>query len=363
MANKRKAFHLSILFVCIVSFVLFGVTSGGKMSQDNTISNKDNAGKKIIFIHHSVGGHWLAHDGGGLVSALNNRGFYVNDITYGWQPRWMEDSSVKKVRNKIFEMVKYNPGGAFKIGDRTDIGNFYEWFVGADSLKIMGAVYRENNETTLYGEHANSTSEFPRKNPGEEIENEVVMIKACYPNSLYRGNGDEPSTTGDNPPRNFAADSKEHTVGNSKRIFNDILKYFKQRPDKFFVIVAAPPRRELPNSGNIARAFNNWLVYDWLKENDYVGKNVMVFDFYNVLTSGTDWKTNDLGQKDGNHHRIWNGKVQHLVQTNNNVLAYPRDGNDNHPSPAGLKKATHEFVDLFIDHYEKWKLTKLPSER
>ena len=39
-----------------------------------------------------------------------------------------------------------------------------------------------------------------------------------------------------------------------------------------------------------ARAFNNWLVYEWLK--NYKGFNVGVYDFYNTLT-GPD-----------NHHRI-----------------------------------------------------------
>ena len=124
MTNKRKAFYVAILLVCIVSIVLFGATPGGKMSKDDRISTKDNAAKKIVFIHHSVGGQWLAHDGGGLVSALNKRGFYVNDITYGWQPRWVDDSIVKKMRNKIFGWFKYSPGGAFKIGDRTDIGQY-----------------------------------------------------------------------------------------------------------------------------------------------------------------------------------------------------------------------------------------------
>ena len=41
---------------------------------------------KLVFIHHSVGGHWLAHDNGGLVSELNKNNYYVNDVTYGWEP-------------------------------------------------------------------------------------------------------------------------------------------------------------------------------------------------------------------------------------------------------------------------------------
>jgi len=49
---------------------------------------------------------------------------------------------------------------------------------------------------------------------------------------------------------------------------------------------------------------------DWL--DGYAHKNVFVFDYYNVLTSnGGSADTNDLNQSGGNHHRWWNGRVQH----------------------------------------------------
>lgn len=307
---------------------------------------------KLIFIHHSVGGHWLAHENGGLAAELNKRGFYVNDITYGWQPSWVEDTLAKRTRNKIYSLLKRNPGGAHKIGDRTDIGHFYDWFVGPDSQKIMKAVYTENNETTRFGDHSNGIP-----NPGLDLENDIVMIKPCYPNTLYLGNADDQAATGKNPPRNFTAGSPEHTIANAKRIYNDIIAYFKQRPDKFFIMVTAPPRMELPDDGKIARAFSNWLVHDWLRENDHENKNIMVFDLYNVLTSGPDWTKNDLDSKKGNHHRMWDGKEQHIVQVDHHLLVYPRNGKDNHPSKAGLEKATHEFCDLFVHHYQKWLQT------
>ena len=59
----------------------------------NEKSSENSSGKntrvvpiKLLFIHHSVGGNWLAHDNGGLVSELNKNKYYVNDITYGWNP-------------------------------------------------------------------------------------------------------------------------------------------------------------------------------------------------------------------------------------------------------------------------------------
>ena len=204
--------------------------------------------------------------------------------------------------------------------------------------------YKKNKGMNAIDRYVNFWYDNNLKLDNVFLENQIVMIKPCYPNSLYLGDGDDSAIVGDSPPRNFTADSQDHTVGNVKRIYNDILSYFKSRPDKFFVIISAPPRQELPDNGKVARGLSNWLVHDWLKENNYVNKNVMVFDLFNVLTSGPDWKTNDLGRAEGNHHRIWDGKEQHLVQIDNHTLVYPRDGNNNHPSPAGLKKATGEFV-------------------
>jgi len=345
--NNKKKFTLLTIILPIIYFTTYKISS----AMDTTTPIKNS--KKIIFIHHSVGGHWLAHDQGGLVAELNKQGFYVNDITYGWQPSWMEDSWLKKTRNKIFTLVKYNPGGAYTIGDRTDIGHFYDWFVGQDSQRIMESVYKENNETTTFGDHTNSIP-----NPGNHLENEIVMIKPCYPNTLYRGNAGDTATVGTNPPRNFEAGSHDHTVANTKRIYNDILQYFKQHPNKFFIIVTAPPRMELPESGSVARSFSSWLAHDWLKENKYENNNVMVFDLFNVLTSGPSWRKNDLGEEEGNHHRMWKGNEQHVVQRDNHLLVYPRNGKDNHPSKAGLKKATHEFMNLFIHHFDKWSAGK-----
>jgi hypothetical protein len=47
----------------------------------------------------------------------------------------------------------------------------------------------------------------------------------------------------------------------------------------------APPLRDPTYAAN-ARAFNNWLVSEWLA--NYTYSNVFVFDFYNVLTTNGD---------------------------------------------------------------------------
>jgi hypothetical protein len=96
-------------------------------------------------------------------------------------------------------------------------------------------------------------------------------------------------------------------------------------------------------------------VNTWLS--GYTHNNVAVFDFYNVLTSnGGSANTNDLGASGGNHHRWWNGSVQHSKTGSSNFLAYPTG--DSHPSQAGNRKATAEFVPLLNYYYQRWAAGK-----
>ncbi|MDD2580653.1 MAG: hypothetical protein PHR66_01535 [Desulfuromonadaceae bacterium] len=328
--------------------------SGMNEVNDSKSGVSSSLAHKLIFIHHSVGGHWLSHNDGGLVKALNQNNIYVNDITYDWEPKELTDTETKRIKRKLLKLLKRDDRGAYGIGNRTDIGNMYDWFAGPDSNMIMRAVYAENNETDRFGDHANN-GRLAALVAGKE--NEIVVFKSCYPNTLLKGRPNDKANADAVPPLNYPAGSESHTVANAKRAFNDALAYFKSRPDKFFVIVTPPPRLELPENGRIARGFTSWLYNDWLRENKYPLKNVMVFDLYNVLTSGHGPNESDVGEEQGNHHRLWKGVEQHVVAFDNHVLLYPRKPGDNHPSSAGLKKATEEFVPLLIEKYSHWKLT------
>jgi hypothetical protein len=104
-------------------------------------------------------------------------------------------------------------------------------------------------------------------------------------------------------------------------------------------------------------------VDEWLT--GYTFGNVFVFDFYNVLTTnGGDAGTNDAGLESGNHHRWWNGGVQHKTDgdddVNPNVLEYPTG--DNHPSKAGNEKATTEFAPLLNNVYSSFQVVPEFSE-
>lgn len=276
-----------------------------------TLAQSDNPNPptqpvKLIFIHHSTGGNWLADPNGdqpygGLGRALMQNNYFVSATNYGWGPN--------------------------AIGDRTDIPNWPEWFTGPERDTIMRAVYNES------GQNIGDFGAWPRlpQEPGGE--NTIIMFKSCFPNSDLDGEPDDPP---------LAAPNEEYTVANAKAVYNNILTYFAARQDKLFIIITAPPLQEsdtTPQHAANARAFNYWLAHDWLA--DYPYANVAVFDYYNVLTG------------EHNHHR-WNGSaIEHVQAANNNYAAYP--SSDSHPSTAGHQKATREFVPLLNIFYHRWK--------
>ena len=279
---------------------------------------------KLIFLHHSSGENWLADWSGELGRVLMENNYFVSDTNYSWGP---EEPSI---------------GGA--IGDFTDIGHWWNWFRGPSSETIMQAVYSETEQHAEYARLADD--------PGGE--NGIVMFKSCFPNSALEGNPDDPPTSGTNPLQGMDSGSGEHTVGNAKRIYVDLLKYFSGHTDKLFVVITAPPLLDTsPEQAANARAFNIWLVTDWLES--YPHHNVAVFDFYNVLTTnGGDPNTNDLGSDGGNHHRFRGGTMEYTAHQGGNTSAYA-ENEDSHPTPAGNQKATGEFVPLLNWFYHLWR--------
>lgn len=248
---------------------------------------------RLVFIHHSVGENWLSDDQGRLGMALGKNNYFVSDTNYGWGPG--------------------------NIGDRTDILNWPEWFTGKKSARYLKALYGLNNRNSSYTRKI--------RNPGGE--NTIIMFKSCYPNSQLSGR------PGDGPRK-----GRGLTVANAKAIYNRLLTYFIKRPDKLFVAITAPPVLDSSRARN-ARAFNNWLVHQWLK--NYKGRNVAVFDLYNVLTGP------------GHHHRVRKGKMEHVYVTGQNILHYPSGGSDEHPSIRGSRKATAEFIPVLNAFYHNWK--------
>ncbi|MCJ7734853.1 MAG: hypothetical protein MUP11_09920 [Anaerolineales bacterium] len=247
---------------------------------------------KLIFIHHSTGENWLTDGYGDLGQTLGENNYYVSDTNYGW-----------------------GPDG---IGDRTDIPDWTEWFSSDQTPVYMQALFSEGDQR----------ADYTRTRPDPGGENEIILFKSCFPNSDLEGNPDDPPS----------ADGWL-SVGHAKYVYNEILGFFEGHPEKLFIVITAPPLSDRSNAAN-ARAFNQWLVNDWLRENDYPYNNVAVFDFYNVLTGN-----------DG-HHTFEDGQEIHQVASRD-TLKYPSV--DDHPSKKGSQKATEEFIPLLNYFYNRWQ--------
>lgn len=281
---------------------------------------------KLVFIHHSSGENWLADDNGGLGLALAQAGFFVSDTNYDWGPT---DADL---------------GGP--IGSFTDTGHWWNWFLGPNRDRVLQAVFSESEQHASYS----------RRDSDPGGENLIIVFKSCFPNSALDGQPGDPPTDGANPLRGLDAGSGNQTVANAKAIYRDLLEYFRSHPDKLFLAVTAPPlHKDETSAGQAAnaRAFNRWLVDEWLA--DYPLDNVAVFDFYNVLTSnGGSPDENDVAAQSGNHHRLTAGVVEYVTDQGRDTSAYAYSG-DSHPTAAGNQKATAEFLPLLEFYVERWR--------
>jgi Family of unknown function (DUF5719) len=313
------ALALLLSIALIPGLCVAGTGAGRTIAADSPAAPSSPV--KLVFIHHSSGQNWLADGDGNLGIALRDNNYFVSDTNYGWDP------------------------GGTGIGDRTDIGNWWEWFRGPQSGTILPALYAESGQNCSYSRMGGD--------PGGE--NAIVMFKSCFPNSALEGSQSDPVPPIDtNPLKGQSAGGSDHSVANAKGIYIDLLNYFATRQDKLFIAVTAPPLTNGTYAGN-ARAFNNWLVNDWLASYPY--NNVFVVDFYNVLTSnGGNANVSDIGSTGGNHHRWKDGAIQHKTDGGGNTAAYPGgNGGGDHPTAAGNQKATSELVPLINVAYNRFK--------
>lgn len=293
--NKRtKTRNLTLILARAVMLagMIIAVSAAGGGSLDPSPPDET---VKLIFIHHSVGENWLSDENGGLGRALGENNYFVSDTYYGWGPD--------------------------AIGDRTDIPDWIEWFSGPKTNTYLQAVFSESDDDAAGWDYYNR----PMQDPGGE--NEIIVFKSCFPNSNLAGNPDD-------PPGSYA----ELSVAGAKYVYNELLTSFATQPDKLFVVITAPPELDRTYAEN-ARAFNTWLTTEWLR--DYEGSNVAVWDLHAVLT----------GQE--NHHRFQSGTIEYITNRGGNTLVYPTE--DAHPSVAGNRKATSEFVPMLNLFYNRWK--------
>lgn len=269
------------------------------MDLSSLSAEKPKKNLRLLFIHHSCGGQLfadtgaekerancilLAHENGaGLRAKLASNGYEVHEASYGSE-----------------------------VGDKTDLFDWKPKF----ATKMDKVLTVDENDTFLK----------------DGKKHDIVMFKSCYPNSRFTGAGEGAGN----------ASGPELTVANAKAALSSLLEDFGKHPETLFVYLTAPPDAP-PGSeraikvllkkltgkptgaeiareqGKLARAFNSWVVAKdgWLK--DYPKKNVVVFDYYDVLTG--------------------NGR--------SDLSLFPTgDGTDSHPSSEGNKAAAAAFPDF-----------------
>jgi hypothetical protein len=301
---------------------------------------------RLLFIHHSVGENWLNPEQGGLLAALNQNHYYVFDTNYDWGP------------------VDQDVNDGSNVGTHTDIGHWYNWFLGPHRDTYMNAVYHNSLLTDWM------TNDAAMQDPGGE--NNIILFKTCFTNGqIFSGSVlDAPLPKGTQNPlygTGIDIDASAYTVSNIKGLYRDLLDYFSTRKDKLFILITSPPSVSGVNDDGmrLLRGVNNWLYQYWLANYPY--RNVAVFDFGAVLTSnGGNVNTNDVGATSGSHHRYRNGAVEHMLGTSP-FLAYGQfDAStndwDNHPTAAGSQKGTAEFLPILNIAYNQWRAAS-PVER
>jgi len=253
----------------------------------------------MLFIHHSCGGHLFA-DKGERIDKYNGSRIYITHPNGGGL------RSILEANNYIVHEASYGS----LIGEETDVCH---WNVKFRDLMEKILVCKEQD--TFFD---------------DGTRNNIVMFKSCFPNNWIASDGTEPGDP----------DSCERTTANYKAAYKSLLDYFRKHPDTLFVALTPPALAEpilnkkrkiietlkvltgrpdtIENVGKRARSFNNWLKdveNGWLK--GYELKNVVVFDYYDVLTN--------------------NGE--------SNWSRYPtQGGRDSHPSSEGNRKAAEEFI-------------------
>ena len=148
---NRKPFRRLLGVISVVVLLLTLVAVAALAEPETSLGASAQAppppatAMKLVFVHHSCGENWLADDDGGLGLALRDNNYFVSDTNYGW-----------------------GPDG---IGDNTDIGHWWTWFLGPERNRYTAALYTE------YGQN----SAYSRRNQEPGGENEIVMFKSCYP--------------------------------------------------------------------------------------------------------------------------------------------------------------------------------------
>jgi len=301
ISDKRKIY---ILFFALIAYTIscsIDQKDGTHMEDVKTLdlssypATSPEKPMHLLFIHHSTGGQLLADKG----PDIGRNCIYVSNPNGGGLRRLLENN------NYVVHEASYGS----LIGNDTDVCHWNKKF-------------RDNKDKIL---SCKGQDQFFT----DGTRNSIVIFKSCFPNSWIDSEGTEPGDP----------DSALHTTANYKAAYNSLLEYFENQKDTLFVVMTAPPIAMTLSSkvkvfikhllgksdsqekiGCRIRAFNNWLKDSekgWLSSYPY--KNIVVFDYYDILT--------DKGKSN------WS-------------LYGSEGGKDSHPSSGGNSLAASEFISF-----------------
>ena len=319
MVKKPSRQQIFWALLILILFLLVALASATQVMSQPDNPNPPVQSVKLVFIHHSCGENWLSDDSGSLGERLGENNYFVSDTNYGWGPNG--------------------------IGDNTDIGHWWTWFRGSNSATYTQALFQTTDRNASYSR--------PVADPGGE--NTIILFKSCYPNSHLGGNPTDPPTTGNNPLREQDAWS-EHMTSPTPRASTTISSHTLPRARTSYL---SPSRRRLSQQTRLTAPMRpmpvpsttGWSTTGWRLIPTKTSPSSIFTMCSPAMAAASTSTTPDA--EEGNHHRWWNGSIQHSQTLNSNVAAYP-DG-DSHPTAAGNQKATDEFVPLLNAFFHRWQ--------
>jgi hypothetical protein len=324
---------------------------------------------------------YMAHENGGeLRKKLAEAGFVVNEASYGsivgektdlfdWEPKFRKemdrivDTRMNDARfngtavNEIVVFKSCYPNNRFledaepAPAHEEDVDAGPEKTIpapeahAADGEAAHGA---EGHGEAAHGAEGHGEASHGAEGHGEASHGAEGHGEAGHGAAAHGAEGHGAAGHGEGA----AEETPELTVANAKRALASLLPIFEKHPKTLFVYMTAPPNagvmpkqplwkklakkawhkwRKTPTEvdeakamGARARAFNSWVVdkEGWLA--GYPLKNVLVFDYYDVLTD--------------------HGASNFLVP----LFANKADNTDEHPNFDGNMSATDYFLP-FID--------------
>ena len=299
---------------------------GGQLLADHGAEDYEYA--KCIFMSHV--------NGGDLRKRLVEAGFLVNEASYGSvigdkTDLWDWEATFKKEMERIVDTrlndARFNGTAANEVVvfkscyPNNRFGEEIEHAAVVTDDALDAGVEKTLPAPALAGEapHGEPGAEAPHGEHGAEAAHgehaEAVAHAGAEENHAehaVHGEANSEHCEGHGMAHEGPEEEPDLTVSNAQAALKKLLPLFAQRPKTLFIYMTAPPNagvlakqplwkklakkawhkwRKTPTEvdeakamGDRARAFNSWVADrdGWLK--DYPLKNVLVFDYYDVLT-------------------------------------------------------------------------------